>query len=95
MLKSTFVNTDKNKSSKIAAVVDIAARHLVAKLFDVTAGKQGAWQLLSQFGEGPATVARAVERGWMVLRDEWADESTVQSASLTSEGRVLARKMLA
>jgi hypothetical protein len=90
-----FATSDKNKSPKIVKVVDIAARHLVAKLFEVTDGKQGAWQVLGEIGEGSATVARAVERGWMLIRDETASEGIVQTASLTSEGRVLARKMLA
>ena len=54
---------------KTAATLDIAARHLVYKLFDRTEGVSGAWHALADIEERPATVARAVERGWVLTRE--------------------------
>jgi hypothetical protein len=55
--------------SKTAQTLDIAARHLVYKLFDRTEGVSGAWHALTDIEERPATVARAVERGWVLTRE--------------------------
>ena len=52
------------------------------------------WQPLKTLGETAATVARAVERGWVVLRDEGQGKTKDQYAALTDEGRMLARKAL-
>ena len=43
--------------------VDVAARHLVYKLFEETNGQPGAWQVLGEIRERPETVAKAAERG--------------------------------
>jgi hypothetical protein len=79
-----------------AQAVDVAARHLVYKLFEETKGQPMAWHLLGGIGERPETVAKAVERGWLVVREEDGVNGTrkAQSASLTDEGRLVARKGL-
>jgi hypothetical protein len=90
--KPFFVPTAKNKPPKTAEAVDVAARHLAYKLFEATDGMRGAWAVLGKIGERPATVARAVERGWVVTREVGLGENKFMSASLTSAGRLLARR---
>jgi len=82
----------KSAAPGTAEVLDVAARHLVYKLYEATDGIQGAWHVLGKIGERPATVARAVERGWLIIRDVGLGKDKQVSASLTSEGRRLARK---
>jgi hypothetical protein len=87
----------KGKSSLgTSEAVDIAARYFVYKLFDATNRQPGAWAVLSDIGEAKATVARAVERGWIVVRQDGGigRGKALQSASLTDEGRLVARKGL-
>ena len=50
-----------------------------------------AWHVLGKTGERPETVARAVERGWLVTREVGLGRRKLVSASLTSEGRLVAR----
>jgi hypothetical protein len=72
--------------------VDVAAKHLLHKLYEATRGRPDAWQVLGKIGERPETVARAVERGWLIVRDDGIGRIQVQSGLLTEEGRRLARK---
>jgi hypothetical protein len=44
--------------------------------------------------EVQATVARAVERGWVIVRDDRKGRTNARSASLTDQGRRMARKSL-
>jgi hypothetical protein len=76
--------------SKIADPLDVAARHLTYKLYEATNGELGAWSALGKIGERPETLARAIERGWVSVRSDGKGKE--QSASLTAEGRMLARK---
>jgi hypothetical protein len=92
MSKPYFIAGTKSKPSRTAEVIDVAARYLVYKLYDATSGEAGAWQTLSKIGERPETVARAVERGWVIVGQR--DGGRVRSASLTDEGRRIARKGL-
>ena len=82
----------KSNPSRTAETLDVAARHLVYKLFEATDGIPGAWHVLGKIGETPATVARAVERGWIVTGEDGLGKNKLANASLTSEGRLLARK---
>jgi hypothetical protein len=82
----------KSAASTTVEAIDVAARHLVYKLYEATNGQPGAWQVVGKIGERPATVARAVQRGWVVVRDDGVGKGKVRSASLTGEGRLLARK---
>jgi len=45
-------------------------------------------------GESKETIARAVERGWVVVRDEAVGKVEVTSGMLTDEGRQVARRAL-
>jgi hypothetical protein len=92
MSKPFFIAGTKTKPPRTAEVIDVAARYLVYKLYDATSGEAGAWQNLSKIGERPETVARAVERGWVIVGQR--DGGRVRSASLTDEGRRIARKGL-
>ena len=83
--------TTKTKPRRTGEVVDVAARYFVYELYDATSGHVGAWKVLRDNGQVQATVARAVERGWAIVRD---DGTNVQSASLTEEGRRMARRSL-
>jgi len=75
-----------------AEAIDIAARYLLYKLYDATSGRPDAWQVLGNTGERPETLTRAVERGWIIIRDDRIGRIKVQSGLLTHEGRRLARK---
>ena len=75
-----------------ADAADVAARHLVYKLYEATNRQSGGWLLLRTIGERPDTVARAVERGWLIVRDGEAGRAKRQSGMLTEEGRRIARK---
>ena len=83
----------RNKPLPTIDVADVAARHLLYKLFEATEGQPGAWHGLSGIGERPETVDRAVERGWMVVQAE-NGKKKLKSASLTNEGRLVARRGL-
>lgn len=90
----TFLDS-KNKARKPREAVDIAARYLVYKLHvpDRSLGVSS-WQLLSILNETAATIDRAVEHGWVILRDEGQGKMRKRYAALTEEGRMLARKAL-
>jgi hypothetical protein len=78
-----------------AQAVDIAARYFVYKLFDATNRQPGAWAVLGDIGEAKATAVRAVQRGWIVVREDGVNgRRKAQSAALTDEGRLVARKGL-
>ena len=72
----------------------MAARYFVYELYDATSGHLGAWKVLRDNGQVQATVARAVERGWAIVQDDGKDRTKVRSASLTDEGRRMARRSL-
>ena len=72
--------------------IDVAARYFVYKLFDATNRQPKAWHTLRGIGEAPITVARAVERGWVLIRQDDSGKGRERSGSLTDEGRQLARK---
>jgi hypothetical protein len=74
--------------------IDVAARHFVYKLFDATDRRPETWHTLRGIGEAAATVARAVERGWVLIRQDDSGKARERSGSLTDEGRRLARKGL-
>jgi hypothetical protein len=80
------------KGRKAADAEDIAARYLVYKLYDATRDQAGTWQKLRALGEPKANVDRAVQRGWVTVRQDGEGKARVFSASLTVEGRRLAVK---
>ena len=84
----------KKTTSKIADPLDIAARYLVYKLYVPRRALTELWHLLSTLGEAAATVRRAVELGWVVLRDEGKGRTKERYAALTDGGRQVARKGL-
>jgi hypothetical protein len=72
--------------------LDIAARHFVYKLYDASRGGAEAWHSVRVIGEVAATAGRAVERGWITVRDEGKGKAKEVYAALTDEGRAMARK---
>jgi hypothetical protein len=78
------------KVAKIRDGIDVAARHLVYKIYEATDGqpKQGA--ALRGMAESAATISYAVERGWVVLQ---GSKPLERKAALTDEGRRLARRV--
>ena len=70
---------------------DIAARYFVYKLYEATDGQPMQWGRLSGMDELQATVARAVERGWVILQGV-SGKLRERKAALTDEGRRLARR---
>jgi hypothetical protein len=79
------------KAAKTADTTEIAARNFVYKLFDATAGRPMRWATLRRMYESRAAIARAVERGWVIL---WGTSGTPLElkAALTDEGRRLAHR---
>jgi hypothetical protein len=71
--------------------LDIAARFFVYKLYEATVEQQLQWHVLQGMGEKATTTAHAVERGWVVLRDE-SSNPLKRSAALTDDGRRLGRR---
>ena len=80
-----------SKTVKTADSSEIAARYFVYKLYEATDGQPKQWKELGDLGETPKTVARAVERGWVIL-DSAGSGLRGGSAALTDEGRPLARR---
>jgi hypothetical protein len=75
---------------KTTATIDVAARYFVYKLFEATDRRPKAWAALRGMGELPATIERAVERGWVIL--EGTGKLLERKAALTDDGRRMARK---
>ena len=75
----------------VSDAVDSAARYLLCKLYDATAGRPDTWQVLGNTEERPETIVRAVARGWIIIRDDRIGRIRVQSGLLTGEGRRLAQ----
>jgi hypothetical protein len=95
MPNTPFVtSTTKPKPRRTGEAVDVAARYFVYELYDATGGHIGAWKALRENGQTLATVARAVERGWAILRDDRKGKTKVRNACLTDEGRRMARRSL-
>jgi hypothetical protein len=85
----------KSQTSRTTSeAIDIAARYFVYKLYDATGGNMALWHPVRTLQEAAATVSRAVERGWVVVRDEVVGKAKQRSAALTEVGRLLARKAL-
>ena len=82
--------TGKPKVMTLNAI-DVAARYFVYKLYEATDGQPMQWATLRGMDESRATVARAIERGWVILRAV-GSKSLKRSAALTDEERRLARK---
>ena len=96
MILRTYVipKTAKRATAKTADTLDIAARYLVYKLYVPGRALTEAWHPLSTIGEAAATVGRAVERGWVTVRDMGQGKAKERYATLTDEGRQVARKRL-
>ena len=87
--------SDEGKPSRPTEVVDIAARYLVYKIFDAISGTPETWRPLRDIEEKIETLARAVERGWVVVLDHRREgQPTVRVVALTDEGRRMARRSL-
>jgi hypothetical protein len=85
----------KSKPPRAAEALDVAARYFLYKLYDATNRQAGGWQVLGKMiGESRETIARAVELGWVVVRDEAVGKVKVRSGMLTDEGRRVARNGL-
>ena len=81
----------KRKSFKTIGAIDVAAKYLVYKLYEATDGQPMRWATLQGMDESRATIARAVERGWVVLQ-QVSRKPLDRKVALTDEGRRLARK---
>jgi len=87
--------TDKVKPSRPTAAVDVAARYLVYKIFDAISGTPQTWRPLRDIDEKAETLARAVERGWVVVHNHQREYGhAVRIVALTDEGRRMARRNL-
>jgi hypothetical protein len=79
------------KAAKTVDPTEIAARDFVYSLLDAAAEQPMPWGTLKRMYESRTAIARAVERGWVIL---WgtSGEPLELKASLTNEGRRLARR---
>ena len=82
---------DKAQVIKTRDALDVAARYFVYKLYEATEGRPMQWATLRGMNESRATIARAVEHGWVVLQGV-GGKPLDSEAALTDEGRRLARK---
>ena len=94
MASRTFKIPRSAKSFKTSDALDIAARYFAYKLYDASRGSTEPWHSIHAIGEVAATASRAVERGWVIVRDEGKGRATEPWAALTEQGRVMARKRL-
>lgn len=93
-LKPIDLPSAKRKLLEAGEAVDNAARYLVYKLYAPVQAIAGSWQPISMLGESAAAVGRAVERGWVIVRDEEQGTTRERYAALTDEGRLVARNAL-
>jgi hypothetical protein len=93
MVSRTF-NIFASKAPPTAArdALDVAARYFIYKLYDATRREPTQWASLKGIDESPATIARAVELGWVVFQPGRGGKSRTNEAALTDEGRRVARK---
>jgi hypothetical protein len=95
MSKPFIIARNKSKPARPSEALDVAARHLVFKLYDASRDSMASsWQSVRGLGEVAATISRAVERGWVVVRDKGKGRTKELWAALTEEGRAMARKGL-
>lgn len=94
MSKRFVISPTRSKPSGSLEGVDVAARYFVYKLYDAAGGKAAPWQPVNGFQEAAAVVSRAVERGWVLVRDEGMGRAKRATAMLTEAGRLMARKAL-
>jgi hypothetical protein len=93
--KPSIVVPRRSKALPTAEALDIAARYFLYKLYDATNRQPGAWQVLGKMiGESKETVKRAVERGWVIVREDAVGGVKVRGGMLTDEGRRVARRGL-
>jgi hypothetical protein len=92
MTSRTFIiPAAKGKSLKTIDAIDVAARYFVYKLYEATGRQPMQWATLQGIDESRATIARAVERGWVILEGT-SGKPPERKAALTDEGRRLARR---
>jgi hypothetical protein len=87
--------TGKPKVMNSLDAIDVAARYFVYKLYEATGGQPMQWATLRGMDESRATVARAIERGWVILQPPIAargGKPLERNAALTGDGRRLARR---
>ena len=88
---SPFASTAKPKVVRTRGALDVAARYFVYKLYDATRRDRIQWVPLKGIDESQATIERAVQLGWAVLQGRLSASLQHSEASLTEEGRRLAR----
>jgi hypothetical protein len=88
---SPFASTAKPKVVRTRGALDVAARYFVYKLYDATRRDRIQWVPLKGIDESQATIERAVQLGWAVLQGRLSVSLRHSEASLTEEGRRLAR----
>ena len=87
--------SDEGKPSRPTDRVDVAARYLVYKIFVAISGTPETSRPLRDIDEKIETLARAVERGWVVVLDHRREGGpAVRLVALTDEGRRMARRNL-
>jgi hypothetical protein len=92
--KPPVIPRPKKTTSKVTDPLDIAARYLAYKLYAPRKALTESWHPLSTLGEAAATIRRAVELGWVTLREVGQGRTRERYAALTDEGRQVARKGL-
>jgi hypothetical protein len=86
-----FAASAKPKVARTRDALYVAARYFAYKLYDARRLNQTQWVPLEGIGETKATITRAVDLGWVVLRPRTVNAPRKSEAALTDEGRRLAR----
>jgi hypothetical protein len=93
MVSKTFnIFASKSQPRGNAQRARRGCRYFIYKLYDATRREPMQWVSLKGIDEAPATIARAVELGWIVLLPRAGSKPLKSEAALTDEGRWLARK---
>jgi len=84
MVSRTFnIFASKAPPKATRDALDVAARYFIYKLYDATRREPTQWASLKGIDESPATIARAVELGWVVFQPGRGGKSRTNEAALT------------
>src|SRR4030081_248549 len=86
MVSRTFnIFASKAPPKATRDALDVAARYFIYKLYDATRREPTQWASMKGIDESPATIARAVELGWVVFQPGRGGKSRTNEAGLIGE----------
>ena len=91
-LERALDDAEERRATLKLWVAEIRRKLKKVARIDATDGSLARSHPVRMLREAEATVSRAVERGWIVLRDEVSGRAKQRRAALTEVDRLLARK---